>query len=53
MQAESYTGPITLKQYERLQHVREVLKKEGSEMPMQGGDQCRVAEVLNERRFLP
>jgi arylsulfatase len=29
LQSESYTGPLTLSEYEKFQHVREQLAKEG------------------------
>jgi arylsulfatase len=35
MQSEAYTGPLTLSQYERFQHVRETLEKKGFDLPMQ------------------
>jgi arylsulfatase len=38
LQSESYTGPITLSQYERFQHVRELLQKEGFHLPMPSGN---------------
>jgi len=38
MQSETYTGPITLSQYQRLQYVREQLKKEGFNLPMPTGN---------------
>jgi arylsulfatase len=38
LQSESYTGPITLTQYERLQSVREMLGKEGINLPMPTGN---------------
>jgi arylsulfatase A-like enzyme len=38
LQSEGYSGPITLPQYERFQHVRERLKKEGISMPMPSGN---------------
>jgi arylsulfatase A-like enzyme len=37
-QSEGYTGPITLSQYERFAHVREVLAKEGVSIPMPTGN---------------
>src|SRR5262245_20785539 len=38
LQSESYSGPITLQQYERFQHVREMLKKEGVSILMPAGN---------------
>ena len=38
LQSESYTGPITLTEYERLQYVREMLDKEGISIPMPTGN---------------
>jgi arylsulfatase len=38
IQSEVYTGPITLSQYERLQYVREMLQKEGIQIPMPTGN---------------
>jgi arylsulfatase len=38
IQSETYAGPITLQQYERLQNVREMLKKEGVSLPMPTGN---------------
>jgi arylsulfatase A-like enzyme len=38
LQSESYSGPITLSQYERFQHVRELLQKEGVNIPMPSGN---------------
>ena len=37
-QSEAYSGPITLSQYERFQHVRELLKQEGISIPMPSGN---------------
>jgi arylsulfatase len=37
-QSETYTGPITLSQYERLSAVRERLEKEGFTIPMPTGN---------------
>jgi hypothetical protein len=42
LQSEGYSGPITLQQYERFQHVREMLKKEGISLPMPGGNSTPV-----------
>lgn len=38
LQSEIYTGPITLPQYQRFQHVRESLKKEGFTLPLPTGN---------------
>ena len=38
MQSESYSGPITLSQYERFQFVRDALAKEGISLPMPTGN---------------
>jgi arylsulfatase A-like enzyme len=38
LQSEVYTGPITLSQYERFQHVREMLQKEGFRLPVPTGN---------------
>ncbi|UZE96318.1 sulfatase-like hydrolase/transferase [Alkalimarinus alittae] len=38
LQSETYTGPITITQYQRLQHVREQLAKEGFSLPMPTGN---------------
>jgi arylsulfatase A-like enzyme len=38
IQSESYSGPITISQYERLQSVREMLAKEGFKIPLPTGN---------------
>jgi arylsulfatase len=38
LQSESYSGPITLSQYQRLQYVREMLSKEGISLPLPTGN---------------
>jgi len=38
LQSEVYTGPITLTQYQRFQHVRDLLNKEGITLPMPTGN---------------
>jgi len=38
LQSEIYTGPITLPQNRRFQHVRESLKKEGFTLPLPTGN---------------
>jgi len=38
LQSESYSGPITITQYERLQSVREMLQKDGIHLPMPTGN---------------
>jgi arylsulfatase A-like enzyme len=37
-QSESYAGPVTLQQYERLASVREQLEKQGFSLPMPSGN---------------
>ncbi len=38
LQSEGYSGPITLTQYERFQHIREMLAKEGINIPLPTGN---------------
>ena len=38
LQSESYSGPLTLSEYERFQSVRELLAKEGIKLPMPTGN---------------
>ena len=38
LQSMTYTGPITLSDYQRLQSVREMLSKEGINLPMPSGN---------------
>jgi arylsulfatase A-like enzyme len=38
LQSEGYTGPLTLSQYQRLQSVREMLQKEGINLPLPTGN---------------
>ena len=38
LQSESYTGPITLSGYERFQHIREQLEKQGVNIHMPAGN---------------
>lgn len=38
LQSETYTGPLTISQYEKFQHVREMLKKEGFKLPIPSGN---------------
>ena len=38
LQSESYTGPITLSNYERFQWIREQLQKEGVKIPLPTGN---------------
>jgi arylsulfatase len=38
LQSEVYTGPITITQYQRLERVRHLLKKEGVKIPMPTGN---------------
>lgn len=37
-QSESYTGPVTISNYEKFQHVRELLEKEGVKIPLPSGN---------------
>jgi arylsulfatase len=38
LQSESYSGPVTLSQYERLQFVRDQLAKQGVKIPLPVGN---------------
>jgi hypothetical protein len=38
LQSESYSGPITITDYQHLQYVREALSKEGINIPMPTGN---------------
>src|SRR3954454_23178282 len=38
LQSESYAGPVTLTQYQRLQYIREQLAKEGISIPLPSGN---------------
>src|SRR5690606_32539317 len=38
LQSESYTGPITITEYERFKHVRDALEKEGVKIPIPTGN---------------
>ncbi|WP_263053749.1 arylsulfatase [Defluviicoccus vanus] len=38
LQSESYTGPITLSQYQRFANIREALEKQGFSLPMPTGN---------------
>jgi arylsulfatase len=38
LQSETYTGPLTITQYERFQNMRESLAKEGFSLPMPSGN---------------
>lgn len=38
LQSEVYTGPITLPQYQRFQHIRDSLEKQGFSLPMPTGN---------------
>lgn len=38
LQSETYTGPITLSQYERFQYVRDMLAKDGVNIPLPTGN---------------
>jgi arylsulfatase len=38
LQSEVYTGPITISDYQRFQHVREALEKQGINIPLPTGN---------------
>jgi arylsulfatase A-like enzyme len=38
LQSEVYTGPVTISNYEKFQHVREILQKEGISIPIPTGN---------------
>jgi len=38
LQSETYTGPLTLSQYQRFQYVRQALEKDGFSLPMPTGN---------------
>ena len=38
LQSETYTGPVTISEYEKFQHVREMLAKEGIKLSMPSGN---------------
>jgi arylsulfatase len=38
LQSETYTGPLTISQYEKFKNVREALEKEGFKLPMPSGN---------------
>jgi arylsulfatase len=38
LQSMTYSGPITLSQYQRFQHIREILEKEGFNIPIPTGN---------------
>jgi arylsulfatase len=38
LQSEGYSGPITITNYQRFQHIREALEKEGVNVPMPSGN---------------
>jgi arylsulfatase len=38
LQSESYSGPLTLTQYQRFQWVREMLHKDGVNIPLPTGN---------------
>lgn len=38
LQSETYTGPITISEYQRFQWIRDELSKEGFSLPMPGGN---------------
>jgi arylsulfatase len=37
-QSETYSGPITLSQYQRFQFIRDMLAKEGISIPLPSGN---------------
>ena len=45
LQSETYTGPITLTQYQRLQNVRDQLEKQGFRIGLPSGSSPRAAVV--------
>ncbi len=38
LQSMSYSGPLTLSDYQRFQHVRELLEKQGINIPVPTGN---------------
>ena len=38
IQSETYTGPITITQYERFQYLRDSLAKDGFNLPLPSGN---------------
>jgi arylsulfatase len=38
LQSETYTGPITISQYQRFQHIREQLAKDGFNIALPTGN---------------
>ncbi|HEX6691192.1 MAG TPA: arylsulfatase, partial [Burkholderiales bacterium] len=38
LQSETYTGPVTLSDYERFQHIRDRLEKQGINIPIPSGN---------------
>ncbi len=38
LQSEGYTGPIRITDYQRFQYVREMLEKEGVDVPLPTGN---------------
>jgi arylsulfatase len=38
LQSETYTGPSTLSQYQRFEHIRENLQKQGFKIPLPTGN---------------
>jgi hypothetical protein len=47
LQSEAYSGPITLSQYERFQHIWEMLGKEGINIPMPTETEALAAATAN------
>ena len=38
LQSETYTGPITISQYQRFEYIRDALQKDGFSLPLQTGN---------------
>jgi arylsulfatase len=38
LQSEGYTGPVTLTDYERFQHIRDMLQKQGVSVTLPSGN---------------
>jgi arylsulfatase len=38
LQSETYTGPITISQYQRFKYIRDTLQKEGFSLPLPTGN---------------
>lgn len=50
LQGEVYTGPITLMQYERFQHLRDPLEAQWIQLPLPSGNRARRAQRLARTR---